>query len=191
MSRHALGPVVASLVLVAAACGAEATPPSGRTTTTAPPATATAPQFPVAYRLSREDALRLADTDPVAHLEQRGEPVASSEWEGSYGVFLALELEREHRIDLMTVPRDLRRVVSDLADEHEVTTMVLTERHRQRFAERLRATRLARADLRRGYEDFYAKDAPEAAEATGAWLDVFRTALAQARGDDVVVVVLD
>ena len=182
--------LVAALALLAAGCDTDAD--QRRDRAERPTAeTREGPQFPVAYRVSRGDALKLTGTDAGALLERRGEVVAETSWTPSYGAVLALELSQRHGVDLLRNEPRYDRIVGELSAEQDLPVMMLTDRHRRRYARRLQRAQPSPARLRRVYEGFHEEDAPEAGRAMRSWLEVFRTALREARGAAVVVVPLN
>jgi hypothetical protein len=166
------------------ACGSsDGVPAAPRAT-----ATAAAPtSYPVAYRLARDAVRRLPDTDAWKEIE-RSRVVASSEWEKPYAALVLSEWLHGRRIDLRE-PRELRPALERLANEQELSLLILTAEHR-RHAKALAKLHPTSRELRAFYEDFSEEDSPQAGEAMLDWLRVFRLAVANADARHVVVIPL-
>jgi hypothetical protein len=174
------------LVVVAGGCRNGDEPASGAHSTPIPTATPRPVAYPVAYRLRRSAALQLARADAWQLVEREGRVVARSEWDDGYAAIVLSEWldERGIRLDL---PSDLRSVVERLANEQELTLLVVTGEHR-RYAELLARLDPTERELRSFYERFSGQTVDDAGQAMLAWLRVFRLALANADARHVVII---
>jgi hypothetical protein len=154
------------------------------------PTTATeASEVPVAYRLRRDVARKLAAADAWRVIERKGRVIATSPWDGYTAVVLSEWLDdRGVRLDL---PRDLRSVVRGVASEQELALLVVSSEHR-RYADTLAQLHPTAPELRSFYERFTRDTSREAGRAMLDWLRVFRRAMGTADAKHLVLIrVLD
>ena len=175
------------VAFAAAGCagGEEAASEAQRRSTPSPTTTTGPSKAPVAYQLRRGDALKLAGTDAWRMIERKGRTVARSEWDGYLAIVLSEWLdERGIRLD---VPRDLRPVMQSLADEQELTLLVVSSEH-QRYADALARLHPTERELRSFHERFTDDDSTDAGRAMLDWLRVFRLAIGNTDARHVVVI---
>ena len=174
------------LVVAAGGCGHGDEPASEAHSTPNPTATSRPELYPVAYRLRRSAAVELARADVWSLIERQGRVVARSQWDDGYAAIVLSEWLDERGLRL-EVPSDLRSVVKRLANEQELTLLVVSGEHR-RYAKALARLDPTERELRSFYERFSQRKVEDAGRAMLAWLRVFRLALAHTDARHVVII---